>query len=86
MPPSTLRRVLPIFEGDQLEAGAIFSILKDPIQDGGEGDMWLVKSVGVNMCKLVTNATILLKTRTVFVKDSIHDGGEGDMCRWSLRA
>ena len=31
------------------------------------------------MCKLVTNATILLRTKTLFVKDSIQDGGEGDM-------
>ena len=36
------------------------------------------------MCKLVTNATILLKTRTLFVKDSIQDGGEGDM--WLVKS
>jgi len=45
MSPSTLRCVLPIFEGDQLEAGTIFSILKDPVQDGGEGDMWMVRHI-----------------------------------------
>jgi len=31
------------------KAGTVFSILKDSIQDGGEGDMWLVKSAGVNI-------------------------------------
>ena len=38
-----------VAQGCQLEAGAIFSILKDSIQDGGVDAMWLAKSAGVNV-------------------------------------